>query len=171
MIVNTEDLNMSEFYYKIVKNNFGKKFIMSSNSNTNSKAPKLPRITASLDEFDAKIVENLVGYKGQNKSEVIRVIIKEWTAQNTEVIQNEYGISLKDIRKEIELKKDNKEMKDLIDNLPTEFKRITNIEIDLLADKMGISSKTLLNLIGNYGDYLEDQGLNLEIEGSIIKKV
>ena len=106
---------------------------MSSNSNTDSKAPKLPRITASLDEFDAKIVENLVGYKGQNKSEVIRVIIKEWTAQNTEVIQNEYGISLRDIRKEIELKKENKEMKDLIevrDKYSTNWKRMpANISI------------------------------------------
>ena len=34
-----------------------------------------------------------------------------------------------------------------------------------------MSPKTLLNLIDNYGDDLEQKGLNLTIEGNLIVKV
>ena len=144
---------------------------MSSEPTTDSKAPKLPRITVSLDEFDAKIVENLVGYKGQNKSEVIRVILKEWISANPDQIQDAFGINYKDIRREIQFEKENKEIKDLVGTLPGFFKRAEYIEIELLADKLQMSPKILLEFIEEYGDELEKKGLNLKIQGTIIKKV
>ena len=130
-----------------------------------------PKITVSLDEFDEKIVKALVGFEGQNKSEVIRVILKKWIGRNSDLIQNQYGINFRDIRREIQLEEEEMNLEDLVKDISKFFKRAESIEIDRLADKMSMSSKSLLNFIEEYGDDLEEKGINLKIKGSLIVKV
>ena len=83
---------------------------MTSPQNTRSKAPKLPRITVSLEEFPEKIIGKLVGFEGQTKSEVIRNIVKVWIRANSDKIQNVYGIKFQDVRRELELIKEEKQL-------------------------------------------------------------
>jgi Arc/MetJ-type ribon-helix-helix transcriptional regulator len=133
--------------------------------------PNKPKITVSLDEFDAKIIERLVGFEGQNKSEVIRVILHRWIIQNSSLVENQYGINFKDINREIELDEESLGFEALSLDILKFFKRAESIEINLLADKIGLSPESLLKLIQNYGDKLESKGLNLVFRGNLIVKL
>ncbi|MFX1410055.1 MAG: hypothetical protein ACFFA6_06865 [Promethearchaeota archaeon] len=148
---------------------------MSSNSDIDNekerKKPKLPRITVSLDEFDELLISKLVGYEGQNKSEVIRTILKKWIGANTDIIQNTYGIKFSDIRRELQLEVIEEEKEQVIERLIHLFKRMRKFEISKLADKMEIPYDTLIDIITDYGDELEVKGLNLEIDGNYIVKL
>ena len=135
------------------------------------KKPKLPRITVSLDEFDELIISKLKGFEGQTKSEVIRSIVKKWIGMNSETIQTVYGIKFEDVRREIQLLQDERELKNKVDKLPHFFKRISKIEIDRLASQLDLNSQTLINLILENGDALEkDKNLKLIIDGEYIVK-
>jgi hypothetical protein len=135
------------------------------------KKPKLPRVTVSLDEFDELIISKLKGFEGQTKSEVIRSIVKKWIGMNSETIQKVYGIRFEDVRREIQLLQDEKELKNKVDKLPFFFKRISKIEIDRLASQLDLNSQTLINLILENGDALEkDKDLKLIIDGEYIVK-
>ncbi len=134
------------------------------------KKPKLPRTTVSLDKFDDSIIEKLVGYEGQNKSEVIRSIVKKWIGENADTIQSVYGVIFGDVRREIKLIDDRAELEEKIEKLPQFFKRINKIEIDRLAGQLDINSSVLINLILENGDKLEGKGLNLLIDGTYIVK-
>ena len=134
------------------------------------KKPKLPRITVSLDDFDELVISKLVGFEGQTKSEVIRSIIKKWIGTNSETIQRVYGIKFEDVRREIQLLQDEKQLQEKIEKLPQFFKRINKIEIDRLSSQLDLNSQTLVNLILENGDHLEKKGLNLVIDGEFIIK-
>ncbi|MHA1473333.1 MAG: hypothetical protein ACTSQW_09580, partial [Promethearchaeota archaeon] len=66
----------------------------------------------------------------------------------------------------------NKERKieDDLDQIINFFKRVKSIDIDRLAEKLVMSSKTLMDIIDHYGDDLEQKGLKLGIEGNLIVK-
>ncbi len=133
--------------------------------------PNKPKITVSLDEFNAKIVEKLVGFEGQNKSEVIRSILKMWINENSSKIQSVYGVMFEDVRRELRIEEDDKNLQEKILKLPAFFKRIQKIEINRLANHLDLNSQNLINLILENGDQLEEKGLNLIIDGEhIIKK-
>jgi len=148
---------------------------LSSNNDIDSekerKKPKLPRITVSLDKFDELLVTKLVGYEGQNKSEVIRHIVKKWIGENSEKIQNIYGIKFLEIRRELQMKTIKEEKEKAIELLLRLFKRTRRFEIEKLADRLGIPSVILIDIINDYGDELENRGLNLTIDGDFVIKI
>ena len=175
VICKTQYLNMHIILYrstgKICKTTFEMSSKTKKELENERKKPKLPRVTVSLDEFDEKIISKLVGFEGQNKSEVIRSILKKWIGENSSKIQSVYGIMFEDVRREIQLDQDVKEIEAKIEKLPIFFKRIQRIEIDRLAGQLDLNSQTLINLILENGDQLEKKGLNLIIDGEhIIKK-
>ena len=134
------------------------------------KKPKKPRTMVSLDKFEDLIIDKLVGFEGQNKSEVMRSIIKKWIGLNAKTIQDIYGIKFEDVRRDIQILEDEEKLKEIIEKLPQFFKRISKIEIDRLAGQLDINSQTLINLILKNGDTLEQKGLNLVIDGEYIIK-
>lgn len=148
---------------------------MSSNNDIDSekerKKPKLPRITVSLDKFDELLVTKLVGYEGQNKSEVIRHIVKKWIGENSEKIQDIYGIKFSEIRRELQMKTIKEEKEKALEMLLRLFKRTRRFEIEKLADRLGIPSAILIDIINDYGDELENRGLNLTIDGDFVIKI
>ncbi|MEE9379701.1 MAG: hypothetical protein V3V33_16875 [Candidatus Lokiarchaeia archaeon] len=135
------------------------------------KKPKLPRVTVSLDYFDDLLVTKLVGYEGQSKSEVLRHILKKWIGENTEIIQNTYGIKFSEIRREIQMKTMMEEKEKAIEILLKLFKRIKRFETEKLADRLNIPSDMVIDIINDYGDELEKNGLNLEIDGDFVLKI
>ena len=144
---------------------------MDIDSEKERKKPKLPRITVSLDKFDELLVTKLVGYEGQNKSEVIRHIVKKWIGENSEKIQNTYGIKFSEIRRELQMKTIKEEKEKALEMLLRLFKRTRRFEIEKLADRLGIPSAILIDIINDYGDELEDRGLNLTIDGDFVIKI
>ena len=135
------------------------------------KKPKLPRVTVSLDFFDDLLVSKLVGYEGQSKSEVLRHILKKWIGENTEIIQNTYGIKFSEIRRELQMKDMMAEKEKVIQTILKLFKRIKRFEIEKLADRIKIPSDIVIDIINEYGDELESKGLDLTIDGDFILKV
>ena len=135
------------------------------------KKPKLPRITVSLDYFDDLLVNKLVGYEGQSKSEVLRHILKKWIGENSEKIQNTYGIKFSEIRREIQMKTIKEEKEKVIETLLKLFKRIKRFEIEKLAERLDIPSAVIIDIINDYGDKLESKGLNLVIDGDFVIKI
>lgn len=148
---------------------------MSSNDKVEAekerKKPKLPRVTVSLDFFDDLLVNKLVGYEGQSKSEVLRHILKKWIGENTEIIQNIYGIKFSEIRRELKMKTMLEEKERVIEIILSLFKRIKRFEIEKLADRIDIPSDVVIDIINDYGDELEKKGLNLEIDGDFVIKI
>lgn len=135
------------------------------------KKPKLPRTTVSLDYFDDLLVIKLVGYEGQSKSEVLRHILKKWIGENSEKIQNTYGIKFSEIRREIQMKTIKEEKGKTIEKLLKLFTRIKRFEIEKLSDRLELTSAILVDIINDYGDELEELGLNLVIDGDFIIKI
>ena len=135
------------------------------------KKPKLPRTTVSLDYFDDLLVKKLVGYEGQSKSEVLRHILKKWIGENSEKIQNTYGIKFSEVRREIQMKDLIEEKEKSIETLLKLFKRIKRFEIEKLADRLDIPSAIIIDIINDYGDELENKGLNLVIDGDFVIKI
>lgn len=135
------------------------------------KKPKLPRITVSLDKFSEKIITRMADFKGTTKSEIIRDVLSKWIEANTEIITNNYNVNYDDLRREIELESEERDIKEISNKLPQFFKRIKNkIEIIRLADLLDINPKTLTNFILLHGDDIEKKGLNLQIDGDFITK-
>lgn len=148
---------------------------MSSNNEVEAekerKKPKLPRVTVSLDFFDDLLVSKLVGYEGQSKSEVLRHILKKWIGENTEIIQNTYGIKFSEIRRELKMKTMVEEKDRVMGIILNLYKRIKRFEIEKLADRLDIPSDIVIDIINDYGDELEKKGLNLEIDGDFVIKI
>ena len=65
------------------------------------KAAKLNRITVSLSDFNAKIIEKLVGIEGDSKSDVVRKIQINWINKKKYKIEEEYGIKFQDVHLEL----------------------------------------------------------------------
>ena len=136
-----------------------------------SKPSNLPRITVSLDPFDDAIINQMAEEMSKSKSEILRNIINEWIISNPDTLKLKYGIIFEDVRREIQIKNEERNIEDDIKNIINFFKRVNSIEIDRLAEKLTMSSKTLLDLLEAHGDELEKLGLNLQIDVNIIKKV
>ena len=148
---------------------------MSSNNEIETekerKKPKLPRVTVSLDFFDDLLVNKLVGYEGQSKSEVLRHILKKWIGENTDIIESTYGIKFSEIRRELQMKTMMEEKEKAIELLLKWFKRIKRFESEKLADRLNVPSDIVIDIINDYGDELEKKGLNLEIDGDFVIKI
>ena len=142
-----------------------------SDAEKERKKPKLPRVTVSLDFFDDLLVSKLVGYEGQSKSEVLRHILKKWIGENTDIIQNTYGIKFSEIRRELQMKTVVEDKEKPVEKILKLFKRIKKFEIEKLADRLTIPSDLVIDIINDYGDELENRGLNLEIDGDFVKKL
>jgi hypothetical protein len=138
---------------------------------SSSKSSNLPRITVSLDPFDDAIINQMAEEMSKSKSEILRNIINEWIISNPDTLKLKYGIIFEDVRREIQIKNEERNIEDDVKNLISFFKRVNSIEIDRLAEKLSMSSKTLLDLLEEHGDELENKGLNLQIDVNIIKKI
>ncbi len=136
-----------------------------------NKPSNLPRITVSLDPFDDAIINQMAEEMSKSKSEILRNIINEWIISNPDTLKLKYGIIFEDVRREIQIKNEERNIEDDIKQLINFFKRVNSIEIDRLAEKLSMSSKTLLDLLEDNGDEMEKLGLNLQIDVNIIKKV
>ncbi len=136
------------------------------------KKPKLPRLTVTLDLFSEKIITKMADFKGTTKSEIIRDILSKWIEAHPDTIKDNYNVSYEDLRREIELESELRDLKEVIKKLPIMFKRIKKkIEIERLADLLDINSKTLTNFILFQGDELQQEGLNLQIDGDFVIKI
>lgn len=136
------------------------------------KKPKLPRLTVTLDLFSEKIITKMAGFKGTTKSEIIRDILSKWIEANPDIIKENYNVNYMDLRREIEMESELRDLKDIVKKLPIMFKRIKKkIEIERLADLLDINSKSLTNFILFQGDELQKEGLSLQVDGDFIIKV
>lgn len=147
----------------------------SNSPETDEIPPKSVRITTTLDYIDAKIIENLQGALGNSQSSVINYIIKDWIKTNSEKIRLTYGIDIAGIRREIQsvikgIEIEEEIQKNVMSELQKRFKRIKKMKISSLAEMMSVHEQTLINIITLKGDELEEQGLDLEIDGDYIVK-
>jgi DNA-directed RNA polymerase subunit L len=140
-------------------------------SSEESKSSSLPRITVSLDHFDDTVINLMADKMGKSKSEIIRNILNEWIISNPDVLNSKYGIVPVDVRREIQIRNKERNVEDDLEKIVKFFKRIKSIEIDMLAEKLVMSSKTLMDLIDDYGDELEKKGLKINIERNLIHKI
>jgi len=136
------------------------------------KKPKLPRLTVTLDLFSEKIITKMADFKGTTKSEIIRDILSKWIEANPDIIKENYNVNYIDLRREIEIESEIRDLKDIVKKLPVMFKRIKKkIEIERLADLLDINSKSLTNFILFQGDELQKEGLSLQIDGDFVIKI
>ncbi|MGV9199854.1 MAG: hypothetical protein ACOC44_13010 [Promethearchaeia archaeon] len=145
------------------------------NASAEEDLPKSVRITTTLDYIDAKIVENLQGAFGNSQSSVIAYIVKEWIKSNSNMLRGTYGIDIAGIRREIQsaMKGEpiEKEVEERVfEDLMTRFKRIKRYNIEKLAELISVHPQTLIDIITLRGDELEEQGLNLLIDGEFVVK-
>ena len=94
----------------------------------------------------------------------------EWIITNPDMLNSKYGIISVDVRREIQLRNKERKIDDDLDQIINFFKRVKSIDIDRLAEKLVMSSKTLMDIFDEYGDNLEQKGLNFGIEGNLIVK-
>jgi len=139
-------------------------------SSEESKSSTLPRITVSLDHFDETVINLMAEKMGKSKSEILRNIINEWIIKNPDTLNSKYGIISVDVRREIQLRNNERKIDDDLNQIINFFKRVKSIEIDRLAEKLVMSSKTLMDIIDECGDDLEQKGLKFGIEGNLIVK-
>ncbi len=135
-----------------------------------NKSSNLPRITVSLDHFDETVIKLMAEKMGKSKSEILRNIINDWIITNPDTLNSKYGIESVDVRREIQLRNNEREIQDDLEQIISFFKRIKSIDMDRLAEKLVMSSKTLMDILDEYGDVLEQKGLKLGIEGNLIVK-
>ena len=135
-----------------------------------NKSSNLPRITVSLDHFDETVIKLMAEKMGKSKSEILRNIINDWIITNPDTLNSKYGIESVDVRREIQLRNKEREIEDDLEQIVNFFRRVKSIDIDRLAEKLIMSSKTLMDILDEYGDELEHKGLKLGIEGNLIVK-
>ena len=139
-------------------------------SSEENKSSNLPRITVSLDHFDETVIKLMAEKMGKSKSEILRNIINDWIISNPDILNSKYGIESVDVRREIQLRNKERKIEDDLDQIVNFFRRIKSIDMDRLAEKLVMSSKTLMDILDEYGDLLEQKGLKLGIEGNLIVK-
>ena len=66
------------------------------------KASKSYKIQANVEEYTRFVVENLVGIKGTNPSDVVSFVLKEWISEHREELR-EYGLTVRKKTKPLEL--------------------------------------------------------------------
>jgi len=139
-------------------------------SSEENKSSNLPRITVSVDFFDETVIKLMAEKMGKSKSEILRNILNEWIITNPDILESKYGILSVDVRREIQLRNKERKISDDLKQIINFFNRVKSIDIDRLAEKLVMSSKTLMDIIDQYGDDLEQKGLKLGIEGNLIVK-
>ena len=139
-------------------------------SSEENKSSNLPRITVSLDHFDETVIKLMAEKMGKSKSEILRNIINDWIISNPDILNSKYGIESVDVRREIQLRNKERKIEDDLEQIVNFFRRIKSIDMDRLAEKLVMSSKTLMDILDEYGDLLEQKGLKLGIEGNLIVK-
>ena len=139
-------------------------------SSEENKSSNLPRITVSLDHFDETVIKLMAEKMGKSKSEILRNIINDWIITSPDILNSKYGIVSVDVRREIQLRNKERNIDDDLKQIVSFFRRVKSIDIDRLAEKLIMSSKTLMDILDEYGDNLEQKGLKLGIEGNLIVK-
>ena len=139
-------------------------------SSEENKPSSLPRITVSLDHFDETVIKLMAEKMGKSKSEILRNIINDWIITNPDTLNSKYGIESVDVRREIQLRNKDRKIEDDLEQIISFFRRVKSIDMDRLAEKLVMSSKTLMDILDEYGDVLEQKGLKLGIEGNLIVK-
>jgi hypothetical protein len=127
------------------------------------------RITVNIDKLDHEIITNLIGVMGNSKSAIIAQIIKEWINQNSEKMMNTWEIDLAGIKRQIlaevkgiELEKELKDYElSIINKLPEIFDSVEEIELEELAELLGVNVLTVRKIIIFHKKRLEDVGLDL----------
>jgi len=66
------------------------------------KPAKTHKIQANVEDYSHFVVENLIGIKGTNSSDVLSFILKEWISEHREELK-EYGLVVKKKVKPLEL--------------------------------------------------------------------
>ena len=135
-----------------------------------NKSSNLPRITVSLDHFDETVINLMAEKMGKSKSEILRNIINDWIIINPDILNSKYGIESVDVRREIQLRNNERKIEDDLEQIVSFFRRVKSIDMDRLAEKLVMSPKTLMDILDEYGDVLEQKGLKLGIEGNLIVK-
>lgn len=133
--------------------------------------PSSPRITVSLDIFDDKVISKMSEYRDTSKSEIVRNIIHQWIEENPDTLKNNYGVSYKEINKEILVETKEITIEGLIEKLPEMFEMIESISLEELADYLEVDQKTIKKLIFKHGQELKEKGLDLKYVDGIITKV
>jgi len=139
-------------------------------SSEENKSSSLPRITVSLDHFDETVIKLMAEKLGKSKSEILRNIINDWIISNPDILNSKYGIESVDVRREIQLRNKERKIEDDLEQIVSFFRRVKSIDMDRLAEKLVMSSKTLMDILDEHGDVLEQKGLKLGIEGNLIIK-
>jgi predicted house-cleaning noncanonical NTP pyrophosphatase (MazG superfamily) len=133
--------------------------------------PSSPRITVSLDIFDDKVINKMSEYRDTSKSEIVRNIIHQWIEESPDLLEKNYGISFKEINKEIKLETSDKTMEDLKEKLLSMKEMLKRMSIEDLADILEVDQKTAKKLIFNHGPELKEKGLILQYDNGIIERV
>ena len=139
-------------------------------SSDGKKSSELSRITFSLDLFDEKVIDLMAKKRKQSRSETVRNIIHNWVESNAGVLKNNYDIDLTDVSREIEITNYEEVIQESIDKLIKYSDLFEEIGFDILADQLGISHKTLRDIIFENKHELENKGINLRIKGNLIIK-
>ena len=66
------------------------------------KASKSFKVQANVEEYTHFVVENLIGIKGTNSSDVVSFILKEWISEHRDELKD-YGLSVRKNVKILEL--------------------------------------------------------------------
>ncbi len=134
------------------------------------KSSDLSRITFSLDFFDEKVIDLMAKKRKKSRSETVRNIIHNWVENNSDLLKGNYDIVLADVSREIEITNYEEVIRDSISKLIKYSDLFDEIGFEILADQLGISHKTLRNIIFEYKQELEKSGVKLRIKGNLIIK-
>ena len=134
------------------------------NSNESS---QLFRFAFSLGPFDNKVITLMSEIRQQSRSEIVRNLVHGWIGKNSDILMNEFDIDVKKVREEIE---NNRIVQDTIPKLVKISESFTDIDIELLADNLGVKSPILINIIFDHRKELERLGIKLRIRGNLIVK-
>ena len=66
------------------------------------KASRSFKVQANVEEYTHFIIENLIGIKGTNSSDVVSFILKEWISEHRDELKD-YGLSVRKNVKILEL--------------------------------------------------------------------
>ncbi|MHA1491860.1 MAG: hypothetical protein ACTSRI_19675 [Promethearchaeota archaeon] len=149
---------------------------MTDISESKEKRSSLTRITAGLDEFDYKVINQMARARSLSLSEAVRTVIHRWIELNPEILEKNYGISFKEITEEIQresyeisLDKTLKPYeKEIIDELPEFFEIVENVSIEDVSDYFNVDNKVIKRIIFTHGKELKNRGLNLKLKNNII---
>ena len=134
------------------------------------KTSELSRITFSLDAFDERVLSLMAKKRKQSRSETVRNLIHNWIEGNPNILKSNYDIDLTDITREIEITDYDQVIQKSIQKLIRYSELFKEIDFDILAEQLEISKKILREIIFEYKNKLEKNGIRLRIRGKLIVK-